>query len=60
MYDKFILTIDLGNAEMCERHHVADALRKVTDSILNNDDYDSKNIKDVNGNTVGRWKFVKE
>ena len=59
MNGKFILTIELGNDAMKSRKHVANALREVAKTILENKDPEKK-IRDLNGNTVGKWEFIKE
>lgn len=59
---QFILAIDLENAAMQDQHDVARALRDVADRL---NKYVSTNfgpyciegkIKDINGNTVGKWE----
>lgn len=59
MNGKFTITIELGNDAMKSRRHVANALREVAKTILENEDPEKK-IRDLNGNTVGKWEFIKE
>lgn len=59
MTGKFVLTIELGNAEMCSRGAVARKLKEVAKDVVNFQ-FDSMKISDINGNGVGRWEFVKE
>ena len=54
----FKLEIELGNDEMRLRRHVATALRDVANSIGANRTAKYGRIRDVNGNTVGKWEFV--
>jgi hypothetical protein len=60
--EKFSLTIELGNAEMCKTSHVRRALRDLADKISVNAvaDCAEGKVRDVNGNTVGRWSFDSE
>lgn len=60
--NKFVLSIDLENDAMQDQHDVAGALRGVADRLSR---YVSTNwgpyglegkIRDVNGNTVGKWE----
>lgn len=61
---KFVLTIELGNDAMRRASHVAKALKREAERIL--DDAHSakgelegltRRIRDDNGNTVGEWLF---
>ena len=60
---KFILEIELGNAEMRTSGQVAHALIDVASRIMNNRYPASKEIErgimDANGNCVGNWSFRK-
>jgi hypothetical protein len=62
--NKFVLSIDLENDAMRDQHDVAKALRGVADRLSklvssNFEPYSLadkiKDIKDINGNTVGQW-----
>jgi hypothetical protein len=53
--DKFVLTIEMGNAAMSDANDVAEALRELADHLQ---DDSAGGIRDENGNTVGSWKFV--
>lgn len=53
MQDTFTLKIDLGNAAMGTPEDVADALRSIASDVADGDE--SGIIRDLNGNTVGRW-----
>lgn len=57
---RFQLDIELGNERMCTSGHVASALLNVVASLREFPRHrgDSKRIQDVNGNTVGEWKFT--
>lgn len=60
MTGKFVLEIELGNDGMRTRKDVVYALRALSaDRILETKDEGGK-IRDDNGNTVGKWEFVKE
>ena len=60
---KFTLTIDLGN-EASQPQDIPGMLREVTETIQDMIDEDlissSGGILDVNGNTVGSWKFKED
>lgn len=63
----FKLKIELGNAEMRNPHHVADALEILAARLRppycyfgEEDSVESGNIRDLNGNTVGSWKLEEE
>jgi hypothetical protein len=53
--DSFSLRIDLGNDAMQENEDVADALAGVATDV--GAGQMEGIIRDVNGNTVGRWQF---
>jgi len=53
---KFKLHIKLGNAAMGTKDEIANALRELADK-LDHTDADSGNIRDENGNTVGKWEI---
>lgn len=53
MQDTFTLKIDLGNAAMSSPEDVAGALESVAAKVR--DGRDEGGIRDLNGNTVGRW-----
>ena len=57
MSKKFTLTIKLGNAEMSELGHVADALREAAWRI--EDEHETGPVFDANGNIVGSWEVQK-
>lgn len=54
---RFILTIELGNDAMQTYQDVHDALRKVAD-FVSADPGDTGNVRDANGNTVGKWSVT--
>jgi hypothetical protein len=59
---KFILEIELGNEAMQYTGHIADALRDVV-STLDCDPVaeaidQTGVIRDINGNTVGKWEVT--
>ncbi len=60
----FHLRIEIGNAELSEAEHLADALRRVADAIERDGGYCGEllpgehSIRDLNGNTVGTHKLV--
>ena len=56
--ERFTLTIAMGNDAMSMTWHVADALEKVAARIHQGED--EGNIRDVNGNLVGVYKFIEE
>lgn len=56
---KFILEIDIGNDAMRTRQDIATKLREVAKDIQNFE-FDSMRISDLNGNKVGQWRFEKE
>lgn len=53
---KFKLHIKLGNDAMSTKDDVANALRELADKLDRTGD-DSGNIRDYNGNTVGKWEI---
>ena len=53
---KFKLEIELGNEAMQDCSDVHDALQDVSRSVA--EGLQSDNIRDINGNTVGSWKFT--
>ena len=55
--NKFILEIELGNAEMETARDVAYALRDVMQSVGTGSTTDAGIIRDISGNCVGRWRF---
>jgi hypothetical protein len=66
MPDKFKLEIELGNAAMQTPEDVADALRRVADTLAGvgfvagagGFGRGSQRIRDLNGNTVGDWMVI--
>jgi hypothetical protein len=56
MPERFTLTVELGNAAMSTPEDVADALREVADALEAG--ASSGIVRDVNGNTVGRWELA--
>lgn len=55
----FTLSIELGNAAMAEPYDLAMALRRCADHIEAygfQGDVEGR-VRDVNGNTVGRWEL---
>jgi hypothetical protein len=59
----FELKIELGNAAMRTRRHVAEALRKVAKRLADAPhevEHAEIPILDANGNTVGRWSYEPE
>ena len=62
MPNTFTLTIELGDDAMQNNFDVSEALRETAEHVelsAHPDLYrDSGIIKDVNGNTVGRWEFA--
>ncbi len=58
---KFILEIELGNDAMRNRADVARKLKEVAaDLVKVYSDRESARIRDLNGNTVGKWEFLNE
>ena len=57
---KFILEIDLGNEGMRRAWQIREKLRKIADSIRDDDELDdlTQNIRDVNGNVVGKYEVI--
>lgn len=57
---KFKLEIELGNAAMLTAENVAGALNRVSYELDTSETPGglSGNIRDINGNTVGSWKFT--
>ncbi len=62
---KFKLEIDLGNAAMQSFGDIANALLKVSNKLDERNEcgqtpngQDLERIRDVNGNTVGKWKLT--
>jgi hypothetical protein len=49
----FTLSIELGNAEMCELEHVAGAVESLAERLKAGDE--GGNVYDANGNTVGHF-----
>jgi len=53
----FTLTIELGNAAMSSRRDIARALTALASSAKLGDRTESSGtVRDLNGNTVGRWE----
>jgi hypothetical protein len=54
---EFVMEIELGNEAMRSPSDVAGALRSVAEKFDGHDDFATLAgpIRDVNGNTVGRW-----
>jgi hypothetical protein len=53
---KFTLEIEMGNDAMQDWTHVADALKQAAREL-----YAGKGrIRDLNGNTVGHWRFEED
>ena len=52
----FRLRIEMGNAEMCSEWDVADALKVVAQRLQKGEQ--TGKIMDLNGNTVGEFKFT--
>lgn len=61
---KFTIEIELGNDAMRRYSHIKSALRELArgPELGNNGPRvgDGSNIRDVNGNTVGKWEIVEE
>ena len=59
--DRFILTIDLGNEAMQTSDDVVRAIQSTLRGISNRAAYpgDWDGIRDVNGNKIGTWKFIR-
>jgi hypothetical protein len=64
---KFVLTIEIGNAEMYLKHHLAHALKKLAAELEANSTHgdvedidigENGLIKDLNGNRVGHWRCM--
>ncbi len=53
---EFELVIRLGNAEMRSSEHVANALRTVAAWVQGGGE--SRDVRDINGNVVGRWAVI--
>jgi hypothetical protein len=53
---KFLLKIQLGNAEMQTAADIAEALRDVLDNLDRLPD--GGTVRDANGNTVGEWGII--
>jgi hypothetical protein len=55
----FVIKINLGNDAMLTGYDIAGALREIAIKIYDNEDMREftgvKNIRDINGNTVGSW-----
>jgi hypothetical protein len=60
MTGKFILEIELGNSEMRTHEHLAGALRVLAKAVNDGEKAVEGRLRDVNGNTVGRWEIVPE
>lgn len=60
--NRFQLTIELGNDAMRSMRDVAAALQRVADALkhegIDDVDWPSGRIRDVNGNTVGQWEVT--
>lgn len=54
---KFKLEIELGNVAMDSHEDIADALIEVGKNLLQGNDHTT--IRDLNGNTVGKWEITK-
>lgn len=55
---KFALEIELGNDAMQDRFDVAGALERVSHTLAASPlPVDTQGIRDLNGATVGRWRF---
>jgi hypothetical protein len=52
----FTLKIKLGNDAMLTPEDVAEALQRVARTIVMDVD-NQGNIRDLNGNTVGEWRY---
>lgn len=56
--DKFTLAIELGNERMTSPRDVAEALAVVAKKLASSVDTPvSGQIRDINGNLVGQWRF---
>ena len=55
---RFTLEIQLGNDAVQTSADIAEILRRVSSQVSIADETDT--IRDINGNTVGRWTFVEE
>jgi len=55
--DKFTLTIELGNDGMQDPADVGHALDEIANELIERRFAVSGTVRDVNGNTVGRWEF---
>jgi hypothetical protein len=55
---KFTVEIEMGNAAMETREDVADALSMV--SLMVREGQESGKVRDINGNTVGKFTFTRE
>ena len=61
---RFTIDIELGNDAMRSRNHVANALRKIADKLIDAEIHalhieQSGKIMDLNGNSVGLWAVTK-
>lgn len=61
---RFVLEIEMGNAVMRTRQHVAKALVELSKRLVNEtftpqdeDLTDDGKVLDLNGNSVGSWEF---
>jgi len=54
-YDRFTLSIELGNAAMQTGRDVADLLRRVADRLDDGLPDGPRPVRDLNGNTVGYY-----
>jgi len=60
---KFTLTIELGNEAMRTRGHLAAKLKEVAKDVLSSPatvKNEGRKLRDINGNTVGEWKFEED
>lgn len=55
----FSLKITMGNAEMYTMGDVSVALRALADKLVRGSEAPATgSIRDINGNTVGTWKYI--
>lgn len=57
---KFTLEIELGNDAMSDRMDVAGALERVSHALAAAPGTSEQGIRDLNGATVGRWRFSED
>lgn len=55
---KFVLEIELGNAAMRIPSHVAKALEAIAERLRDNGFHTASKIRDINGNTVGKYEVM--